>query len=72
MTPSLVLGLLPLVVLSIGFWHLVTACHEMRGLIQGCFQEVEHLTVGLHQPTVCVAALVVRKEPGMVADIREQ
>ena len=64
--------LLRLVVLSIGFGRLVTACHEMRSLIQCCFKEVEHMLVGLHQPTVRLAALVVGQQPCMVANIREQ
>ena len=64
--------LVSLVVLRIGFRRFITAFQEMGRLLQRVFEDIEHVVMDLHETTVCLGALVVGKQPVMVADIRKE
>lgn len=65
-------GLFSLVFLLIGFRLLITAFQELRRLIKRGFEHAKQLLVDPDQSTVRIAALVVCKQPFMVADIRKE
>ena len=65
-------GLISLVCLRIGFRRLITAFQELCRLIKYSFEHAQHLPVSPDQSTVRIVALVVGKQPFMVADIRKE
>src|SRR4030095_880057 len=67
-----VVGLFNLVFLLIGFRLLITTFHELRRPIKRGFEHAKQLPVYPDQSTVRIAALVVFKQPFMVADIRKE
>src|SRR6266436_6990858 len=65
-------GLFSLVFLLIRFRFLITIFHELRRLIKRGFEHAKQLPVNPYQSTVRIAALMMCKQPFMVADIRKE